>query len=214
MKTFKLSLSLMLFLVLSSAVGGDGKFVEAMKKNIQLVYEAKEISQFQEAVNSFQRIASAEKNRWEPFYYIAFGNVMMANFEQDGAGKDRYLDEAVKALTQAQALAPEESEISALEGFIHMIRLTVDPQTRGMVHAPQAMQAYEKALKQNSQNPRAFALLAQMQFGTAKFFNSSTAEACANNSKAIELLDSYKSDNELAPSWGRRMAEGLTEACK
>jgi hypothetical protein len=192
----------------------DSKYVELMQKNIKAIYEAKDLNGFRDAVNGFERIASVEKTKWEPLYYIAFGNIMMANFEQDNSKKDAYLDRAVEVLGQASALEPRESEIAALEGFASMLRISVDPQTRGMVYAPQAMQAYGKALALNPENPRALALMAQMQFGSAQFFGSPVTEACEMNKKADEKMKTYKSDNQLAPAWGQRMIESLMEKCK
>ena len=75
------------------------------------------------------------------------------------------------------------------------------------------MQALGKALAINPNNPRAMALMAQIQYGTAQFFGSSTAEACGTLAKSIEKFDSYKSENALAPQWGRGMAEGMKGKC-
>jgi hypothetical protein len=192
----------------------DTKFVEVMEKNIKAVYEASDMATFQQSVNAFERIAETEKTRWEPFYYIGFGYVMMANLETDLNKKDSYLDRALEAVEKGKAVNANESELVALEGFAYMLKITVDPQTRGMVYAPRATQTFEKAIGLNPENPRAIALMAQMQFGAAKFFNSSTTEACATNTKALATFTTYKSENPLAPVWGLHMAEGLRDACK
>ena len=212
MKQFVLFLAF-LALTANPLVANDEKYVEAMRKNIKSIYEAESIEAYQQSVNAFERIASAEKDRWEPLYYVAFGNVMMANISNDNAKKDGYLDLAMEAIERAKTLKQDESEIIALEGFAHMIRVTVDPQTRGMEYAPLAVMTFNRALAINPENPRALALLAQMQYGTAQFFGSPTNEACGINSKAVEKFDTYKSDNTLAPTWGRQMAETLKEKC-
>jgi cytochrome c-type biogenesis protein CcmH/NrfG len=213
MKTFNIILVLMAALV-SSAYANDGKYEAAMKKNIQSVYQARTLDEYQQAVNAFDRIAMAEKTKWEPHYYSAFGCIMMANQEKDAAKKDAYLDLAVAAIEKAKAIAPQESEVIALEGFAYMIRVTVDPASRGPQVAPLAMQTLGKASALDPENPRALALSAQMQFGTAQFFGSSTAEACAVVTRSLEKFDTFKSDNPLAPQWGKPMAEQLKEQCK
>jgi hypothetical protein len=214
MKTQILSILVCLALISHVAFGNDGKYIEAMQKNIKGIYEAKDIPAFQNSVNSFERIALVEKTKWEPLYYVAFGNIMIANQEKDNAKKDSYLDKAMEAIQQAKTLAPGESEIVALEGFVSMLRIAIDPPTRGMVYAPKATEAYQRALAMNPENPRAMALLAQMQFGTAQFFNSPATEACALNEQAAAKLQSYKSNNPLAPTWGKGMIESLKEKCK
>lgn len=207
-----LLLALLVFTVVKSFAAD--KYTESMQKNIDSVYSSKSIAAIQRAVNSLERIGDAEKTKWEPFYYASFGYVMMATREKDAGIKDSYLDLALKANEKAKALQPGESEVIALEGFIHMIRVTVDPVSRGPQYSSLAFQAFGKAVGMNPENPRALALLAQMQYGTAQFFGSSTAEACGTNTKALEKFDSFKSSNALAPKWGRGMAEEMKGQCK
>jgi hypothetical protein len=215
MKTLKvipLLLALLVF-VAAKSVAND-KYTENMQKNIDSVYSSKSIAGIQRAVNTLERIGDTEKSKWEPYYYASFGYVMMATREKAGAVKDQYLDLALKATEKAKALQPGESEIVAMEGFIHMIRVTVDPASRGQQYSSLAFQSFGKAVGMNPENPRALALLAQMQFGTAQFFGSSTAEACGTNTKALEKFETFKSTNALAPQWGRGMAEELKAQCK
>ena len=216
MKTLNISIliALLMLTVIQVTSANDAKFVEAMKKNIEALNNAQSIEEFQGIVNTFERIGSAEKAKWEPQYYAAFGYIMMANREKEASKKDSYLDQAMAAIEKAKAIVPNESEVIALEGFAYMIRVTVDPATRGPQFAGQSMQSFAKAAALNPENPRALALTAQMQYGTAQFFGSSTAEACETITKAIEKFDTFKSENPLAPAWGRPMAEKLKAQCK
>lgn len=203
----------LLLLIVHSLSANDERYLEAMRKNIQTVYTAQSISELQNSVNMLERIASAEKIRWEPYYYAAFGYIMMANREQEGGKKDLFLDQANAAIEKAKAINGNESEVIALEGFVYMIRVTVDPASRGPQYAGLATQTFDKALGLNPENPRALALLAQMQYGTAKFFGSSTTEACITLGTSLEKFDTYKSENPLSPQWGREMALGMKKEC-
>lgn len=217
MKTLNIIPSLIAALILVSVsfgFAGDGKYEQAMKKNIDIVYKAESIEELQQAVNAFERIAAAEKKYWEPYYYAAFGYVMMATRESGGSKKDVYLDQALHALEKVKTISQEESEVIAMEGFVHMIRVSVDPASRGPQYGGLAMQQFGKAMGLNPDNPRAFALMAQMQYGTAQFLGSSMAEACETNTRALEKFDNFKADNPLAPQWGRPMAESMKEQCK
>ncbi len=191
----------------------DKKYIEAMNTNIQIVYSSQSVAELQNAVNAFERIAATEKVKWEPFYYAGFGYIMLANAEQDAEKKDLYLDAATAVLKKANSIKNNDAEIIALEGFVHMIRVTVDPSSRGQQYSGLAMQTFGKALSLDPENPRALALMAQMQFGTAQFLGSSTAEACASNKTALQKFDTFKSENPLAPQWGKGMAEKLVEKC-
>lgn len=198
----------------TSVFANDNKYMEQMGKHIQAVYSAQSPEQYQEAVNAFDRIAAAEKTKWEPFYYSAYGSLMMANKEKDTAKKDAYLDKALASIESGKAINPNESELVALEGFVHMIRVTVDPATRGQQYSGMAFQTYNKALEMNPENPRTLGFLAQMQMGLAKFMGSPTTDACNTGKKALEKFTTYKSENPLAPQWGKGMTEGLLQSCK
>jgi len=212
MKTINL---FFLMIIAVTTWANDDKYYEQMGKQIQAVYTAKTTEEYQVAINALDRIASAEKTRWEPFYYSAFGNIMLATKEKEGSKKDAYLDLALAAIYKGKALVPAESELVALEGFVHMIRVTVDPASRGQQYSGLAMQTYGKALGMNPNNPRAMSLLAQMQFGTAQFFGQVPTEACETARKALTLFDApAKSDNLLAPHWGKEMTTALVERCK
>lgn len=197
----------------SAGTPGD-KFREAMQKCISELYNASSIGDLQHTVNALQRIGAAEVKQWEPQYYIAFGYLMMANRETDGSKKDHCLDKAMAAVKKAKGILPADSEIIALEGFVYMLRVTVDPTSRGHALAPTASKTFAKAIELNPHNPRALALSAQMQFGTARFFGTSTAEACALVQKSLEEFNTDRSENDLAPTWGKPMAESLRQQCQ
>ena len=215
MKTRTIILILSLFAgYTNNVLGNDNQYAEAMAKNIQTVYSSQSIAELQGAVNALERIASAEKTKWEPYYYAAFGDIMIAHREQDGAKKDAFLDQAIANIEKAKKIATKESEIIALEGFVHMIRITVNPATRGQQYSGLAMQTLGRALSLNPENPRALALIAQTQFGTAQFLGSPTTEACATNAAALQKFATFKSANPLAPKWGKAMADETASNCK
>lgn len=210
----KTCITLFLCVVTLAASANDDKYNQQMAKNIEAIYKAQTPEQFQQSINAFERIGSAEKTKWEPFYYVSFGYLMQATREQDGGKKDQWLDLATTALDKAKVIRENESELIALEGFIHMMRVTVDPATRGPRFASLAMESFGKAIALNPDNPRALTFMAQMQYGTAQFFKAPTTEACATLEKALEKFASFKTDNPLAPQWGKGMAEGMKEQCK
>ena len=214
MKTLSVILLGILFGNNTQTVVNDNKYAEVMASNIQIVYTAQSIAVLQNAVNTFERIGLSEKTKWEPYYYAAFGYIMMANQEQKATVKDAYLDQATNTLKKAAALKANDSEIVTLEGFVHMVRLTVDPESRGQQYSTLGMQKFGKANSLDPENPRALALMAQMQMGTAQFLGSPITEACATNESALQKFAAFKSDNPFAPQWGRAMAEETRAQCK
>jgi len=208
------TLTFLFALLISVSSFASDKYTEQMTKHIHAVYTAKTTEEYQAAINALDRIALAEKTKWEPYYYSAFGNLMLATKESDGGKKDGYLDLALASIEKGKTIAATESELIAIEGFVHMIRVTVDPATRGPRFSGMAMQTFGKALGLNPNNPRAQALMAQMQFGTAQFFGSSTTEACALASQALQTFETQKPASAVAPAWGKEMTESLLKSCK
>lgn len=211
MKTTLMSFILVFISLVALA---NEKYEQAMQSNIQAVYQAKTSEELQQAVNSFERIGNAEKNKWEPYYYASFGYLMMATRESDGAKKDVFLDKAAEVLKKAAAINANDSEIVALEGFIYMIRVTVDPATRGQQYSGLAMQTFGKAISLNPENPRALSLMAQMEYGTAQFFKAPTDKACETGKQAVEKFETFNSNNPLAPRWGKESAIRFVQQCK
>lgn len=207
-----------IFVILLSAIvstlTAQDKYIENMVKNIQAGYQAQTVAEHQVAANAFERIAAAEKTKWEPYYYAGYNYVMMANVETDASKKDAYLDLAARNIDQAKAIKANDSEIIALEGFVHMIRVTVDPQTRGQEYSGKAFRSFSTAVSLNGENPRALMLMGQMQYGTAQFFGTPTTDACGTIQKSVEKFESFKADSPIAPQWGKTFAEKLKENCK
>ncbi|HMV10668.1 MAG TPA: hypothetical protein PK325_17545 [Cyclobacteriaceae bacterium] len=205
--------AILLILVVSTLTAQD-KYTETMLKNIEATYKAQTVADFQAVANTFERIAAAEKTKWEPFYYAGYNYLMMATIETDGPKKDSYLDLATKNIDQAKAIKANDSEITALEGFVHMIRVTVDPQTRGQEYSGKAFRSFSTAVALNGENPRALMLMGQMQYGTAQFFGTPTTDACATIEKSLQKFETFKADSAIAPQWGKPLAEKLKGNCK
>jgi len=205
---------LILFSFCSTLLFANDKYEQVMQTNIQSIYKAQTAEEMQQSINTFERIGAAEKSKWEPFYYASFGYIMMATREEDGAKRDVLLDKATQVLAKASAIQKNDSEIIALEGFIYMMRVTVDPATRGQQYSGLAMQTFGKALGLNPNNPRAMALMAQMEFGTAQFFKSPTTSACEKATNAIAMFDATSSVGPLAPRWGKETAMQVAKQCQ
>lgn len=211
MKTLALLISSLFISIASFA--DVSKYEQTMLEQIDKLYKVKSAADYQPIINTFDRIAAKESDKWEPLYYAGYAYSMMAVRSADPKDKDKYLDLGLEKVKQGQQLAQQESELVTLEGFIHMIRLSIDPASRGQQYSGLSMGSFGKALAMDPENPRASYLMAQMKIGTAKFFGSDTAEACGEIKAAINKFDTYKSDNVLSPQWGKGQAMGSAEQC-
>ena len=212
MKTTMISLAIFLFF--SAFINKDGNYEKAMLKNIAALHEAQSVEAMQEAAHAFERIAQAEDAEWLPRYYAAYAHITMGAMTEEIDKKDPYLDQAQSFLDEALQLEKEESELVALQGYLHMIRVSVDPATRGQQLAPQATQVLMKATEMNPENPRALMLLGQMQFGTAQFFGTDVTAPCTLINRSIALYENQSQPQEsLMPAWGLQIAQAYQKYC-
>lgn len=212
MKSLNILIVLAIFATMANAQ--NKKYVQAMESNIPSIYQAKTLEDFDPLANKFDRIGQAEATQWEPYYYASLAYVFKAFRIQDLPTKDAALDQALTALSKANTISENNAEIIALQGFINMIKIGVDPGTRGQTLSPKIMADYTKALQLDPNNPRANLFMGQMLYGTAQFFGTGLDDACALVDKSLVLFDSEKPKSSIAPAWGKHSALQYKEQCK
>ncbi len=214
MKT--LSKIIILCFVAAAANASTG-YDKAMKQAMAELNTAGTVTQMSEAGNTFDRISSGASEEWLPLYYGAYSRVLMAAMEQDITKKDAYLDLAETRLEGIIELENfDRSEVLALQGFLYMIRITIDPGVRGQEYSMKSSAVLQEAIAINPQNPRAMLMLAQMSYGSAQFFNADTSESCEMADSASQLLDveAQNAEDGFAPKWGRYQADAMIAQCK
>jgi len=211
MKTLILIPSVGLIVLLSSFSSG---YETIMKENIEKVYKAESIEELNNVVNAFNRIAQKEQNKWEPYYYASFGYLLMLNTTKKADEQDKYLDLALEKSKQALELVANEDEIHALIGYIHMMRVSINPSDRGQKYSMLSMESLNKAIALDSENPRALYLLGRMEMGIAQFFGSDMSDACGKIQNSLTLFDKENTESTIAPTWGAKQARKVAEYCK
>ncbi len=201
-------------LVAVTTLYANDKYTEAMQKGMDQLSEARSPEAFLEVSNTFSRISAVEQDKWIPAYYAAYTLTMYAAMNNDPKLKDDYLDQAEGYLKKASSIEEKNVEVMALQGFIYMLRISVDPQSRGPEYSGKSGTILSKAMELDPNNPRVMYFTAQLSYGTAQFFGQDGSEACKMNDRAIELFENYSSDIPFYPSWGKNMALGFQERCK
>lgn len=200
-----------LFFIFAQHLLADNGYEQAMKKGIEDLQNAGSPEAMHQVANHFERIASVETGQWLPNYYAAYIRINLGVMEQS----DKQLDQAQTHLDQMMMnQQKDESEAMALQGYLHMIRVALDPANRGPQLAPKTLETLSKAVQINPENPRALMLLAQMQYGTAQFFKSDTGEACQMVTKSLTLFEQEKPASTLSPVWGKEIAQSIQQECK
>jgi tetratricopeptide (TPR) repeat protein len=214
MKKYILTLALV-FVWISFVKANDPTYVKAIQKQIGGMKTIKSAEESQAVSNGFLRIAEANTSEWLPIYYAALTQATAA-FRFD-VNKDQYFDQALELVKKADQIAPGNSEITALHGYILMGKISLDPANRGQSLSPEAMQLFGKAISLDRENPRAVTLMAQMELGMAQFFGQGPEKACGMARMGLELFTKEEvkvDENYLLPTWGKMNAEQVAGACK
>jgi hypothetical protein len=210
----KLHVLILSFLLVSLGVlGQTDKYLSVMESSIDELYQTNQLKDFDPIINKFKRIGEAEAESWEPLYYAALGHVFKAFRLDNPQERDLSLNASLTLLTNASDRSPNNVEIILLEGFTNMIKIGVDPATRGQMLTPMIMASYQRAMQMDPANPRAALFMAQMQMGTAEFFGSGIAESCQLVDHAVKLYNQYERTSVIQPSWGKETAIELQKQC-
>jgi len=209
----RISISIVIIL-LSTGFLFANKYEKAMGEAIQKLYSAADLDGYLASSATFERIGTMETEEWLPWYYACLGNIWASHQVQDGQQIDKYLDNAQVYLDKAKKLATDNDEILTLQGYIYMMKVVVDPASRGPEYGGKAMGAFGKAAQLNGENPRALLLLARMQMGSDQFFGNDLTQSCEKIMKASQLFDSQHPASSLHPVWGREMAQMFLNECK
>lgn len=184
------------------------RYLKAMQENVAKLDSIRSMQGWTEVGNNFQRIADAEKTQWLPYYYAALSNVMAGYFQSavnqspNPSITDPLADKADAALSKAESLTKENSEIFVVKKMIATLRMMADPMNRWQIYGPQATEALQKAKSLNPNNPRVFMLEGQDKFYTPEQFGGSKAEAKTLFEESVKKFESFKPESSIHPQWG------------
>ena len=191
------------------------KYTNAMKKNIALLDSAfAKPDNFLSMANTFERIGTAEKTEWLPYYYAAYCRVNYAYMQKDPTGNDPIADKATALINTADSLQPNNSEISCLKSMIASVQMLVNPQQRYMQYGAASQKEMQKAMQQDPTNPRPYMLKGQNLKYTPEQMGGGCKNALPSLEIAVEKFATFKPQSEIYPSWGKAYTEGLVKECK
>jgi hypothetical protein len=210
----KIILSILTLVTITAFAGDNSKYVAAMEKNIKALYEAKNVDQYLNVANAFERIATAEKTEWLPSYYQAYANLMIGMQQKENNFKDEYFDKSLATLEKAEAVSKDNSEIYVLKSWATSMKIGIDPQARGMEMGMMASMYLEKAIGFNTENPRAYFMKAVGLMYTPEEYGGGKDKAIPVFETALEKFKSFKPENSIMPAWGKEATENKYAECK
>lgn len=190
------------------------KYTAAMKKNLSAMDTSfKNPADLLNLANSFERIATAEKTQWLPYYYAAFCQVNYGFMQKDKSAMDGIADKASTLISQADSLSPNNSEISCIKSMIASCHMMVDPMSRWMQYGQESTNNMEAAMEQDTANPRPYFLKGQSLKYTPEQFGGGCKTAKPILQTALEKYAGFVPASELHPNWGKAIAEKMIKEC-
>lgn len=182
------------------------KYIAAMEKTLTGISGKADLEDYKKAANTFERIASAEKEEFLPSYYHAYCHMMIAVslMRSEPAKMNEHIDQAQKSLDKAKELAKEvdESEILTMQGFIYQGRIWENPQVKGMIYSPKSTAMLQKAIEANPENPRPYYLLGQNTYYTPAMWGGGAENAKPFLVTAKEKYENAENVSSIHPTWG------------
>ena len=189
----------------------QSQYRNGMQKALDLWGENKP----EEAVNLFERIATAEPNEWLPPFYVSYITTIQGFGEKDEAKLKSKMDKALLFLNDAKAKSKDNPELLILEALWHTVWVAYDGTTYGMKYGGKVTVIYQEALKLAPNNPRVVLNKAEWDIGGAKFFGQPTEPFCIEIERGIELFADFEPEGEFYPKGGLERAKNLLEEnCK
>ncbi len=202
------------FLTISTNAQSD-KYIASMKGNIAAIDTSfKNPANLLALANKFERIAIAEKDQWLAFYYAAFCQVNYTYMEQDKSKIDAIADKASELIDKADAMQPNNSEISCIKSMIASAHMMVNPMQRFMEYGPEAQSHLDDAKKQDPTNPRPEYLQGQGLKYTPEQFGGGCAVAKPILQSSLDKYNKFKPASDIHPNWGKERVEMLIGECK
>ena len=191
------------------------KYLASMKSNIAAIDTSfKNPQNLLTLANNFERIATAEKNQWLAYYYAALCQVNYTYMEKDKTKIDAIADKATELINKADALQPNNSEISCIKSMIASSHMMVDPMTRFMEYGPESQSYIDAAMQQDPSNPRPEYLQGQGLKYTPEQFGGGCATAKPVLQASLDKYNKFVKASDIHPNWGKQRVEMLIGECK
>ncbi|WP_293294854.1 hypothetical protein [Allomuricauda sp.] len=190
-------------------VNAQDRYSKGMEKAFELWQNQKVV----DSSNMFERIATAEPDKWLPYYYVSQINTVISFGEKDEDKLSKQLEKAKEFLDVAKAISPNNPELLIQEALINTAWIAFDGATYGMTLSPKNVQLYQQAMEIDPQNPRVILSKAEWDMGSARYFGKDITPYCKDVERALELFATFKSETPFYPTWGKERAEEVLANC-
>lgn len=201
----KKALFVLLAFALAPAVWSQSNadtYRQAMQKHLAGLDTLYIASEWIARANAFERIAQAEPKQWLPLYYTALCYIQAFNFEEDKTQQKRYSEQAERFIARADALQPNDPEITLLKSMAASMRVRLSPMLNGARYGRLADDMLDKAQQLNPDNPRVYVQRASNLYFTPRMWGGDKQKAREMVGIAERKFSIFHPASDLHPNWG------------
>jgi hypothetical protein len=208
-RNMKKALFLASLVLMSTAVmSQDKKYVKAMEAAMEEMQQAGDPASVLALAAEFEKIAEAYPDQWLPCYHAARILLTSGFGETEATQKDALVERAKDHVTKAETLVPAESEVQVLKALYFIGLIAVEPDIRGPIYYIDAMDAIQKGLDLNPENPRAHYMNGMWTLNTPDFMGGGPEPAKPLLEEALDKFKNFENDDPFWPAWGEDLVQG------
>ena len=173
-----------------------------MEEALEQLDKATSAHELQSCKHTFERIDGLNTGEWLPLYYVAYCDIRsaMANPQSEHAVK--FLDNTVKPLEKlGKHKMADQSEVETLNGLKTMAFIMHDSGSNGQRYLMDVIASFQKAIKQNPENPRPQVLLLFFNMQLPAFIRSEMN--VEEEVQHITELFNREAKSGSSPYWGQ-----------
>ena len=203
-------IALIIVSLITSILMGQNRYDEGMTKAHELFASG----QYEQAGQLYERISTAEPDKWLPLYHAARIQVVTSfNLKDENIIKAR-LEKAQRFIDSAMALSPGNPEIMIIQAQLSTVWVAFDGASYGMLFSGKISAIYNEAKALAPDNPRVLLSKAEWDMGSARFFGQDIAPFCKDVEKSLDLFANFKTELDFYPDWGENRARQILKNCE
>lgn len=181
----------------------DAQYEEFMQQALRRLDSAATVEELQQTGNLFERISKKYSLEWMPAYYVAYCNVNSVFYDAKSSRNEMFLTKAGEIIDALYSYPDAtQSEINTLKAYCLTAMITTNPEVNGQKYFSEVIRLYEKAIAQDTENPRPVILLANFEQQLPPFVRPDKRNPDEEKAKAAVLFEK-EAPNIEKPYWGK-----------
>jgi tetratricopeptide (TPR) repeat protein len=198
----KTSFMLFSMLFVFSFTKAQDDYKKVMLENIKALDTAADTQSLNKLVSVFTAVYDVKKD-WHPLYYECLGYIKLSQAYQNTEQKKAAIQKAADLL---DGLPTTNDEVLVLKGLYALDYLAID-RSEWQTYLPMLNNSLKKAQDINPDNPRSYYLQGLLKYNMPTSMGGGHEEGIKLFQQSMDKFESYKTTDDLSPTWGKKEVE-------